>query len=203
MGRLALPLLSPLGVILSGCVATSLYSTTVPLSYKSMEQPAATPAVRPCAALSEFTVEDARESKDLGRRSLERTPDINKPIALEGDPAAWVRTGAQEQMRRAGLRTGVAGQPALHMKVDQLTLSETVYVRATFDGRVTMSADLVPAGGTKACWTARISGFSQNYGYAGSTENYNETLNHALDRALIQLLSSSDFSENLCGKCGQ
>lgn len=203
MGRLALLLLSPLGVILSGCVATSLYSTTVPLSYKSMEEPAATPGVRPCAALSAFTVEDARASKDLGRRSLERTPEINKPIALEGDPVGWVRAGAEEQMRRAGLKTGIAGRPALHIKLDQLTLSESVYVRATFDGRVTMSADLVPAGGTGACWTARISGYSQNYGYAGSTENYNDTLNHALDKALIQLFGSSDLSENLCGKCGQ
>src|SRR6266851_4140015 len=38
-------------------------------------------------------------------------------------------------------------------------------------------------------------------GYEGSAENYQETLNHALDRAMIRMLNASQFKSAICS-CG-
>jgi hypothetical protein len=38
-------------------------------------------------------------------------------------------------------------------------------------------------------------GSSENYGYSDATRNYQETLNHALDRAMIRLLGDPGFPE--------
>jgi len=37
--------------------------------------------------------------------------------------------------------------------------------------------------------------------YSGTAENYQETLNHALDRAMIRLLGDPGFQRNICS-CG-
>ena len=66
-----------------------------------------------------------------------------------------------------------------------------------YEGRIAISAELSRAGGT-SCWRDRADGFAENYGYAGSTENYQETLNHALDRAMLRLLNSADFKKAIC-----
>jgi hypothetical protein len=46
-----------------------------------------------------------------------------------------------------------------------------------------------------------VEGASENYGYSGTTDNYQETLNHALDRAMIRLLSDPGFQRSVCS-CG-
>jgi len=50
-------------------------------------------------------------------------------------------------------------------------------------------------------WKDSLDGFVENYGDAGTAENYQETLNHALDRAMIRLLNSPDFRKTVCS-CG-
>jgi hypothetical protein len=50
-----------------------------------------------------------------------------------------------------------------------------------------ISAELVRKGGG-VCWQDHVEGASENYGYSGTAANYQETLNHALDRAIIRLL---------------
>ena len=51
------------------------------------------------------------------------------------------------------------------------------------------------------CWKGRISGSGTNYGKAGNPENYQETLNRALEKATAELLSEKSFQDALCGKC--
>jgi hypothetical protein len=46
-----------------------------------------------------------------------------------------------------------------------------------------------------------VEGSSENYGYAGSIENYQETLNHALDRAAMRAFSAPGFRKAVCS-CG-
>jgi hypothetical protein len=62
---------------------------------------------------------------------------------------------------------------------------------------MTITAALVNASG-RTCWQESFNSSAENYGYAGSVENYQETLNHALDRAMIRVLSSSGFKTAVC-----
>lgn len=188
--------------VLSGCAATSLSPTSIALRYHPTEQPSATPPVHTCAALMQLKLEDARTVKDPGRRALERNPEIAQPIYLAADPMPWFKQAVDLHFKRAGLLTNAADKPSGVMKLEQIQMSETVLVRADYNGRVTLSLDLMAPATGRTCWSARVTGFAENAGYAGNSENYNETLNQALDKALIQLLSTSELSANLCGKCG-
>lgn len=93
-----------------------------------------------------------------------------------------------------------ASKPALRIKVEEIFAEETVYRRAEFDGRIVLAAEVLPTGGGAACWSTRMDGFAENYGYAGNALNYQETLNHALDRAVLKLLAS-DLQSKLCDGC--
>lgn len=186
---------------LSGCAATSLSPTSIALKYHPTELPSATPPVHTCAALSGLKIEDARTAKDPGRRVLERNPEVAQPIYLTADPMPWFTQAVDLHFKRAGLLTHAAGKPSGVMKLEQIVMSETVHVRADYNGRVTLSLDLLAPASGRTCWSARVTGFAENAGYAGEAENYNETLNQALDKALIQLLSTGALSANLCGKC--
>ncbi|MGH8678462.1 MAG: hypothetical protein ACREUQ_08955, partial [Burkholderiales bacterium] len=129
------------GFVLSGCPAT-LSPMSIAPRYKPMEQPTATPTVQSCAAISMLTVEDRRDAKELGNRSLERSPAVKAPLTWYSDPISWVRAGAEEQMRRANLKAGVAGRPALRLIIEQLSMDESVFVNATYQGRVTLVAEV-------------------------------------------------------------
>jgi hypothetical protein len=43
-----------------------------------------------------------------------------------------------------------------------------------------------------------VTGKAGNYGYAGSIVNYQETLNYALARAVLQLVDLPEFEQALC-----
>jgi len=93
-----------------------------------------------------------------------------------------------------------SGAPVLRLSVRQIMTSENIARRSGFEGRILISAELVRKGGG-VCWQDRVEGSSENYGYSGGTENYQETLNHALDRAMIRLLGDPGFQKNICS-CG-
>jgi len=115
------------------------------------------------------------------------------------DVAAWVRSGATDTLKRAGASVGKTSAATLRLTIDQISTTENVLHRSGYEGRIVMSAELVRSGAS--CWKDRLDGFAENYGYAGSAENYQETLNHALDRAMIRLLGSPDFRKAVCS-CG-
>lgn len=186
-------------LLLAACAPSTLQPVTVAPRHTMMLDAGEVSVVQPCAAISDLTVEDARAEGPIGKRFLEQQPSVSQPVSFQGDASEWARAGIEAIFERAQMGRD-ASKPALRVKVEQIFAEETVYRRAEFDGRVVLVAELVPAGGGAACWSTRVDGFAENYGYAGNLENYQETLNHALDRAALKLLAS-DLQSKLCGGC--
>jgi hypothetical protein len=90
-----------------------------------------------------------------------------------------------------------AGAPVLRLSIDDISTSENVLHRSGYEGHMAVTAELMNSGG-RSCWRESFNSSAENYGYAGSVENYQETLNHALDRAMIRLLSNSGFKTAVC-----
>jgi hypothetical protein len=170
----------------------------VPLQYKTMASPGEFPTLASCAGVSSVRVSDARSEKTLGKRYIEGKNAPSAIVTTTSDVADWARTAVLEELRRAGVATAKAGAPALAIKIDQISTSENVLHRSGYEGRLAISAELTGANGT-SCWKDRGEGFAENYGYAGTVENYQETLNHAIDRAMIRLMNSADFKKAICG----
>jgi hypothetical protein len=181
--------------------ARNLTPTTFLASYRMMEETGEVVPIRSCAAASDLKIVDARTESADGRRFLEEKPDVEQPITMNGDIAAWVRSGVDALSRHALLRFGSTGKPTVDIRVESVWIEESVYRRAEFDGRVVLEVTVSPAQGGQPCWSERVDGFAENYGYAGKEENYQETINHALDRAILKAFSASGFADALCG-CG-
>lgn len=191
------------GLMLLGCsTPSSVAPVSFPLKYKTMVNPAEFPVLAPCSALSRVEVEDARAEKVIGKRFVEGKPSAAAaPVTASTDIDAWVRAGAEDALKRAGVSMAKVGGPVLRIVIDQISTSENVLHRAGYEGRIALSGELRSGGNGTSCWKARADGFAENYGYAGSAENYQETLNHALDRAIIRLLSTPELKRSICS-CG-
>ena len=180
--------------ILFACSSAPMAPVSVPLSYKTMAAPAEFPGAQPCAAVSGVDVRDARSEQNLGKRYQQEKSTTTYPVTTTSDVADWVRNGAIAALQKASVKVGSG--PTVRIRIDQINTSESVYRRAEYSGRLALTVDVMS--GSRSCWNGRVDGASQNYGYAGSAENYQETLNHALDRAMIKLLSENDFTSALC-----
>ena len=188
-------------LVASACRApSSVAPLTVPLKYKTMASPAEVPSLLPCTSISKVEVEDARDEKAIGKRYVQDRPSAVAPVTASNDVASWVKDGLEGTLQRAGVHVGEKGS-VLRVRVDLITTNENVLHRAGYDGRIALSLQLLPSGGGPSCWSDRAEGSSENYGYAGSIENYQETLNHALDRAAMRALSSPEFKKVACS-CG-
>jgi hypothetical protein len=128
----------------------------------------------------------------LGERILEGKPQ-KADVSTASDPASWVRNGIEDYLSRSGIK--LAQGPTLDIQLEGLRTSETVWHRAGYDARISMEAQLKTPSG-KVCWQSSIAGKSGNYGYAGSIENYQETLNGALDDAASHIVDG--FKNALC-----
>jgi len=187
-------------LVISACSSPSTVApVSVPLQYKMQAKPGEFPVVDACAAIGDVRVTDARSDKTIGKRYLENKSAESAAVTTTSDVAGWVQGGAEDALRRAGASLGKSGAPTLRFTVDQINTTENVLHRSGYEGRVVMTAELTK-GGT-SCWKDRLDGFAENYGYAGSIENYQETLNHALDRAMIRMMNSSEFKRAACS-CG-
>ena len=197
MKRFAVVLLP---LLLACCRApSSVAPMTVPLQYKAMLTPGEVPTMPQCAALSKIEVLDGRDEKNIGKRYVEGKSSAIATVTTSDDVAAWAGRGFENTFKRAGVAVGKEGAPVLHIRIDQIVTNENVVHRSGYDGRIVMSAEL-GAGGS--CWKDSAEGFAENYGYIGSVENYQETLNHALDRAAARILSSPNFRKAVCSCTG-
>jgi hypothetical protein len=177
----------------------SVAPLTVPLQYKTMASPAEFPTLPACAALSKTEVTDARDEKAIGKRFVEGKNAPAAAVTTTSDVPAWVTAGVESAVKRAGVAMK-AGAPVLAIAIDQITTSENVLHRSGYEAHISVSAELRSANGT-SCWKGHADGSAENYGYAGSTENYQETLNHALDRAIIRVLGAPEVKKAICS-CG-
>lgn len=188
-------------VVLAGCTAipTALNPIAVPLQYKTMANAGEFPAMPPCAAISAIQANDARTTSVIGKRYVETNASITAPVSASSDVKAWLRSGAEASVQRVGIKQKATG-PVLRLTIRQIATSENVGRRSGYEARIVISVELARRGGS-ACWQDRIEAASENYGYSGTAENYQETLNHALDRAMIRVLSDPGFQRNICS-CG-
>jgi uncharacterized lipoprotein YajG len=189
--------------ILAACSTPSTVSPlSIPLQYKTMATVAEFPTLQTCAALSKVEVVDARDEKNLGKRYVEGKTAANAiaPVTASNDVRDWVQTGVEAALKRSGVTIGNASAPVLKVTIEQITTAENVLHRSGYEGHITLAGDLHPASGA-SCWNGRAEGSSENYGYAGSVENYQETLNHALDRAVIKILTTPEMKKAICA-CG-
>jgi hypothetical protein len=188
--------------IIAACTAipTSLGPIAVPLQYKTIANPGEFPALPQCAAISNVQAVDARSEKMIGKRYVETKPSVTAPVSSSSDVAAWVRAGAVETLRRAGVSQNTKGA-LLRLTVRQIVTTENVARRSGYEGRIVITAELRDRGGNR-CWQDKTEGASENYGYSGTAENYQETLNHALDRAMIRLFNDPGFQKSVCS-CGR
>jgi hypothetical protein len=187
--------------VVAGCTAipTSLNPLAIPLQYKMMANAGEFPGMPSCAAISAVQVNDARGTSVIGKRYVETNPSITAPVTVSSDVRAWVRSGAEASAQRVGIKQKPSGA-VLRLTVRQIATSEDVARRSGYEARIVISAELARKG-DGVCWQDRIEGASENYGYSGTAENYQETLNHALDRAMIRLFSDPGFQRNVCS-CG-
>jgi hypothetical protein len=149
-----------------------------------------------CPTIGPIEVADGRADKELGYRSLEKKPDVRAQVSAGSDPVAWVRQGVDSYLSHNGLKVQGSG-PHLMLTLDQLQTTETAWQRASYEAHVVLAGELKSPGG-KSCWQGTVQGKGENYGYAGSIENYQETLNKALDDASMQLVSPQAFRDALC-----
>lgn len=182
----------------AGCAATTLRPFNIRFQYETTADPVEFPLLQACSAVSSVEVTDARTNPQLGTRFLERNPDEKYQVTTASDVAAWARSGVEEGLRRARVEMGKASGPILEIAVENIATGESVYRRAEYDGRVVLVSALRRSKGEQPCWQERVDGAAKNYGYAGSNENYLETVNHALDRAVIRMLNSASFKEAVC-----
>jgi hypothetical protein len=177
---------------LASCAASSVEPLSIPLVYKA--EPRQVLQAFACPATVQVRVEDARAEKLLGERLLEGKP-LKADVSTGSDPASWVRGGIENYVSRSGIQ--LAPGPELDIQLQGLRTSETVWHRSGYDARIAIEARLTSKSGS-SCWQSSITGKSGNYGYSGSVENYQETLNGALDDAASRIVESAGFQNALC-----
>jgi hypothetical protein len=185
---------------LISCAKRTVAPTSFAPAYKTMLDPSDVAVARSCATASSVEVRSQMSGNRVGQRSPERNPANSQPIRMEGSPIPWVAASAKAMFAKSAIETGEAGAPGVVLGLQQVQINENVYVNAGYDARVVIDATVLDGRG-QPCWTARKTGFAQNYGYAGSTAAYRETVDHALDRAIMGIAADDGFQNALCSKC--
>jgi hypothetical protein len=191
-------MLSLLCVSVAGCVVSRVDPLTVPLVYRASSDGAGALGTLSCNTIAPLQVTDVRTDKTLGTRVHESKP-LKADVSAGGDPTTWVRDGVHNVLTQNGVRHG--GGPALAVAIDAVQTTESIWHRSSYGATVALTGQLTSAAG-KSCFKQTSSGKSVNYGYSGSIENYQETLNEALERAVVAMAQSQGFKDALC-HCGE
>jgi hypothetical protein len=191
--------LSLLCLSVAGCAVSRVDPLTVPLAYRASSASAGALGTLSCNTIAQLQVTDARTDKTLGTRVHESKP-LKADVSAGGDPTTWARDGVHNVLTQNGVRDG-SGGPALTVAIDTVQTTESIWHRSSYGATVALTAQLTSASG-KSCFRQTGSGKSVNYGYSGSIENYQETLNEALERAVVAMAQSQGFKDALC-HCGE
>jgi hypothetical protein len=186
-----------LPILVSACAVSRVDPMTVPLSYTADTRNDAAVGSLQCNGISQIQATDARTDKVLGERVHETKP-LKAEVTTNSDVAAWVQSGVRTVLQENGF--SFTSGPTLLLSVDTLATKETIYHRSGYDASIAMTAHLQSASG-KMCWTETIQGRGGNYGYSGSVQNYQQTLNEALANATVNMAQQQAFKDALC-KCG-
>lgn len=194
--KLTLPALACAAI--AGCAVSKVEPLSVPLVYKANPNNAGTVGSFSCAATAQIRVADTRIDKTIGVRTHESKP-LKADVTAGSNPAAWVGDGVQGFLGQNGVIFPGSG-PMLLISIDTLHTTESIWHRASYEAQIAMTGELRSPSG-RICWQGTGAGKAGNYGYAGSVEDYQDTLNSALDAATLQMTQSQGFKEALC-HCG-
>jgi len=183
---------------ISACAVSSVQPLTVPLSYKASSKQTAFAGPYACNAIARVQATDARTDKALGMRVHESKP-LKAEVSASGDAVSWVEDGVQRYLTKTGINVQGRG-PTLHVTLDSLRTSESIWHRSSYEARIALSAHLQSPSG-KTCWQDKFEATSGDYGYSGNIDTYQGTLNSALDAATLRLAESQGFQNALC-HCG-
>jgi hypothetical protein len=186
-------------ILLSACAVSRVDPLSVPLKYSAAPKNTAVVGALSCNAISQLQVSDARSDKTLGVRTHESKP-LKADVTTPSDVAAWTHDGLQALLSQNGFSLSGTG-PVLAVSVDSLRTTESIWHRSSYDARITLSGRLTGPGG-KICWNETVQGVGGDYGYSGSIENYQHSLNSALDAATLKIAQAQSFKDALCS-CGK
>lgn len=154
-----------------------------------------------CGAIRQVAIKDTRPDPGLvGDRARDDLPQPY-PLRMVGDSGAWAQTVIETMARSAGYAVGDAPQyPTLQVTLRNIELHERVFSNADYTSRVVIEgAVLLPNGQT--CFANTFEGDARNYGRAASDENYQQTINHALEKAVVSMLDNTGIRDGLCSRC--
>ena len=189
-----------LGSSLVGCAQKSIAPASFSPQYRSELDLQDVPKVNRCTSLSGVDVTNGLANNLVGKRTLESSPLPVQNISLKGNPTPWVHAASNAMLKLAAINLSDPKGPRMKLSLADIAINENVHVKSGYDARVTLDATLANQHG-KTCWSQSQSGTSQNYGDSGSAINYQETINHALDRAIMAILADKSFQDAACGVC--
>ncbi len=182
----------------SGCRVSNVKPITFPAHYEPMQSGGAITTAPACAVFRELTVVDARpEGRADGVRTIQDR-EGRSDIFMDGDVESWFHAGVARGLVESHFPQDPSAGLDLTMKLAAIRIEEVAYRNSTFAGRVIIDVELSRTGGGGPVWSHRTDGFAQNYGRPGKTENYQETVNHALDRAVMSAVNNDLLRQKLC-----
>jgi hypothetical protein len=185
-----------MSLALSACAVSRVDPMSIPLAYKQRTETAGVVAAWSCNSISQVQAIDARSDKQaLGLRTHESKP-LKADVTVASDPAPWVLEGVQSLLTQNGISFG-GGGPKLIVALNSLHTVESIWHRSSYEAHMTLAAQLQSPTG-RVCWKEADNGEASNHGYSGSIENYQETLNMALDDASKHIAESKEFKDALC-----
>jgi hypothetical protein len=178
-----------LAALAAACAPSTLSPTTFSADYTMMGSIGDFSTAPDCATYGELEVVAAADLGKVGVRYLEEGSE-RWDVGMTGDAEAWLRAGVESALSAASIEQADSGR-TITVELVSITTDESVYRQAEYDGKVAIR-------GRVGGWSATKDGFAENYGNPGSNTNYQETVNHALDRALAALVNDSGFTGALC-----
>jgi len=182
-----------------GCTVSKLTPVSFPAMYQPEGSGADVASVPACAVFRSLSLSDERTDKrTAGTRSLQEKPG-RSDIFIEGDVESWFEAGVKQALVQTQFPQDPVGKLDLVMELESLRIAEIAYRNSTFEGKVVLEVGVKEPGSESFAWSERFEGAAQNYGRPGKEENYQETVNHALDRAIAGALNSESLRARLCG----
>ena len=171
------------------CKVTRLTPVTFPPEYSPQEGSARFSVAPSCATYRNLTISDARtEMSVVGIRTLQEGPG-EEPVVLDGDGLGWLRA-VWSGPSAAEIVQSTLSRWELQVALASIRLEEVAFRNSEYEGRVILEVDVTEFSSGQPIWSQRYDGSSQNYGRPGSAENFRETMNHALDRAMIEMVTT-------------
>jgi len=182
----------------SGCRVSNVQPISFPAIYEPEQSGNQITAAPACAVFRDLTVVDNRpEGSTDGIRTIQDR-EGQSDITMAGDVEAWFKAGVARGMVQSHFPQDPSADLNLTMKLASIRIEEIAYRNSTFEGRIIIDVELSRPGSATSVWSHRTDGVAQNYGSPGNPENYQETVNHALDRAVTRAVNNEELRQTLC-----